>query len=315
MTEEPATPTALQWVEPTTSVPRLRVRVAPGGRLLVEAADTPLLLARVDRDWAAASLALVAPGGPVAVLPPWTAAECRRLGDDTARWFHEIRDRLQASPRSPVHAGGWHLAAHPHPWSTAAGFAAGAAQWLDDELVRPVLTSTGAATAEIDYFRHGPGAAAALVPLRVLSAPDAPRVSAQRRLLREGVRAPVVLLRVSGLAGHLVLDGHDRLVAAAAEGVVPSFACLARADPDEDEQRASLVVAEYERTMRLLDDLDRAPGRLPRPEEHRAQAARRLAAQLAADRAAPTLAWPLRVEEWEVVARRVVPGRPGGASD
>jgi len=301
-------PLAVRWVEPATTVPTLRVRVAPGGRVLVEADDDPLLVARVDRDWGWVSLAYAhAAGRPVQVLPPWTAAECRRIGADGTRWSWEIRDRLRAGPRSPLHVGGWQLTEHPHPWRSSDDFASEAAGWLADDLVEPTVRPDGSAAGDVDYVRHLPGSAAVLVPLRVLSAPDAPRVRAQRRLVREGALAPVVLLRVSGLAGHVVLDGHDRLVAARAEGVVPPFACLARTDADDDERAQALAVAGYERTMGLLDGRGRPPGRLRHPDEHRAQAARRLAAELAADRAAPTWAWPLPVEEWQAVARRIAP--------
>lgn len=288
----------------------LRVRVAPGGRLLVEAGEDVLLVAVVDGGWQASELAY-GPSRGVRVLPAWTAAECRRRGTDTARWFHAVRDALRTAPRSPLHGGGWALAEHPAPWQDAASFRAAAADWLADQLVEPEPTRGGGATGEVDHFRRVAGSAAALVPLRPLSPPDAPRVRAHRRLLHEGALAPVVLLRVSGLAGHVVLDGHDRLVAARTEGVVPSFACLARTDADTETRAHAAAVDDYERTMALLDDLD-ADGRLHGPDAHRAGAAHRLADDLTAHRVALTRAWPLGVAEWEAAARRVAPPGFGG---
>lgn len=304
----------VRWGEDGPRVPTLCVRAAPGGRLLVDAAGDVLLVARVDADWTGATVAYPSGRGSPGVLPPWTAAECRALGADPGRWLHAVRDRLRAAPRSPLHTGGWALTGHPSPWPDAAAFRRDAPRWLADECAVPVVDADGAVTADIDYVRQTSAGGTALIPLRALDDPDSPRVRAHRRLAREGALAPVVLLHVSGLAGHVVLDGHDRLVAARAEGVVPSFACLARTDADVDAAAIDDAVGAYGAAMGLLDDLDAVPGRLAGGDEQRARAARRLATELSVVHAALTRAWPVGLEAWEVAARRLGAPRPRGGT-
>ncbi|MBX3249991.1 MAG: hypothetical protein KF901_22630 [Myxococcales bacterium] len=56
-----------------------------------------------------------------------------------------------------------------------------------------------------------------------------------RKHAREGTLPPVLLTYVTGWCTHLLLDGHDRLVAALAEGVLPRVAMLACVDVVEQE--------------------------------------------------------------------------------
>lgn len=295
----------VRWGEPGPDVPTLCVRAAAGGRLLVEGAGDVLLVGRVERDWAGATVAYPPGRGSPGVLPPWTAAECRALGAEPGRWLHAVRDRLRAAPLSPLHTGSWVLTAYPSPWRDASAFRRDAPRWLADECAVPAVDADGSVTADVDYVRQTAAGGTALIPLHALADADSPRVKAHRRLARDGALAPVVLLHVSGLAGHLVLDGHDRLVAARAEGVVPSFACLARTDADEDAATVDDAVGAYGQAMTLLDDLDAVPGRLAAGDVQRARAARRLAADLGAVHAALTRAWPVTVEAWEAAARGI----------
>lgn len=57
-------------------------------------------------------------------------------------------------------------------------------------------------------------------------------MKAYRRQYREGVLPPVLLWWVSGFNSPVVLDGHDRLTAALAEGGRPELLVLTRAMPD-----------------------------------------------------------------------------------
>ena len=62
--------------------------------------------------------------------------------------------------------------------------------------------------------------------LRDPSAEDSGRVKAWRKVAREGLLPPALLYFVSGLDSWLVLDGHDRLLAARLEGVAPTALTL-----------------------------------------------------------------------------------------
>lgn len=304
----------LEWTESQGSIPALRARLAPRGRVLIESGDVPLLVGRVDVGWEDASLLYAPHGRPMDILPPWTAGECRRIGADTQQWFWTIQRRLQLSPRSPLHRGSWSLSDHPAPWA-APIFRQHVRDWLIDELVEQETEPDGSLTAYINYFRQPPGGAAALIPLRRLSSPDAPRVKAHRRLAREGLLAPVTLLRMSGLGGHVILDGHDRLVAAMAEDTVPRFACLSRSDAGRDERASSDAVAAYESAMASIAKAEeRFPGPPQRVQEGRAAAAKRLGSQLSPS-SAPTWAWPLTVQDWEDTARSMSPDWQASHSD
>ncbi|GGM17498.1 hypothetical protein GCM10010129_72090 [Streptomyces fumigatiscleroticus] len=129
-------------------------------------------------------------------------------------WVHACARGLEETPDGPLHDG------------------------------RRLLTPRTAFAPGIrseDFVRDWPGGCLELLcgggwhgvlPLRRLSAPDAPRVKAYRRHAREGTLAPVLLWWVSFLDGWLILDGHDRAVAAPAEGAEPACVVLARV-PDE----------------------------------------------------------------------------------
>lgn len=62
-----------------------------------------------------------------------------------------------------------------------------------------------------------------LVPLRAASKHESGRVKWYRKLARSGELPPVFAYRYEGLLSSLVLDGHDRLLAAKLEGVQPEI--------------------------------------------------------------------------------------------
>ena len=89
-----------------------------------------------------------------------------------------------------------------------------------------------------------------VIPLRPLSAADAPRVKSYRRLLREATLPPVLLWWVSGFDGWVILDGHDRAVAALAEGHRPVSIVLARGK--DDRHQAEAIAATVQQLDRIL---------------------------------------------------------------
>ncbi|MDT0445798.1 hypothetical protein [Streptomyces johnsoniae] len=180
--------------------PGLRIETADGGRLLVRQGARPLLFGRVDPHNYGVSLFRCP--GYVSPLPPVRAAVMRRKPD----WAHVFRTRLAAAGNGPLHAGRWLLdEAGPPPYC-----------WRGD-----LVTDWPA--AHLDWFDGWHG----IVPLRPLGGQDEGRVKAYRKHARDGTLAPVLLWWVSGLDGHLLLDGHDRAVAALAEGADPPCLVLA----------------------------------------------------------------------------------------
>ena len=180
-------------------VPGLRMLVAAGRRMLLRQGTRDVLLARVDRDHYGVHVQVL-PGWRSPV-PPVTVADARRLGDDAVRWAHWFADRLV----DPLHDGDWVLSQRDLPPYV-----------LGADLVREPVSY-------LDWFGDGWQGA---VPLRPLSDVDSARVKAYRKL-GPGL-PPVLLWAQSGLDGYLVLDGHDRLVAALADGTTPRTLVLSR---------------------------------------------------------------------------------------
>jgi hypothetical protein len=93
-----------------------------------------------------------------------------------------------------------------------------------------------------------------LLRMREPSAADAGRVRAWSKRAREGTLPPALVLWVSGLDMFLLLDGHDRVRAAALEGAAPGFLVLWRVRETPrlpDTTRQGAVVRELERKRGL----------------------------------------------------------------
>ncbi|MFD3508647.1 hypothetical protein [Nocardia sp. NPDC058666] len=182
--------------------PPLRIEVAGSRRFLVRQCGIAVLLAQVDEDRAGVTVRQF--GGFRSPIPPLTAHLSRRKPD----WTHRFAQALAGSDRGPLHAGLWQLGT----------------QHLPPRYCWPTDLPDSWPNRYVDWCDGD----TPIIPLRPLSAPDAPRVKAYRRRAREGCLPPVLLWHVSSLDGWLVLDGHDRLVAANAEGLVPNALTLYR---------------------------------------------------------------------------------------
>ncbi|GLW64819.1 hypothetical protein Arub01_30630 [Actinomadura rubrobrunea] len=233
-------------------------------RMLLRQGRDVVLLGMVDRDHYGVSVYCT--GRYASPLPPLRAAEARARRN----WVHRYASWLDAADNGPLHEGRWVLRPCNVPLSL---------------LVAPVVGST----VYIDWDGNGWGG---VLPLRPLSPPDAGRVKAYRKQVREGVLPPVLVWAVSGLDGHVVLDGHDRLAAALAEEVAPPMLVLTRG-MDAAEQRSVLESTEAHVTG-VIDNLRRRehhPG-VQRQIDALVQRHAQAAALLPYD-AKRTRAWPL----------------------
>ncbi|MFG3345039.1 hypothetical protein ACGF1Z_08220 [Streptomyces sp. NPDC048018] len=229
-------PGALVLTGHADRLPALRAEMTDGRRMLVRQGERPVLLARADEDRGGVTVHRRA--GYRSPLPPLRAAEARRRPD----WLHRFASALEASGRGPLYADRLLLTRRsgfpPYVWR---------GDFVHDW-----------PTARLEESEGWNG----VLPLRRLSAPDAPRVKAYRRLAREGVLPPVLLWWISAFDGWLLLDGHDRAVAALAEGRDPEALVLARG---EDEETVAAVqgatAAAFERRPDTLP-----PGRGPARE-------------------------------------------------
>ena len=202
--------------------PPLGFEAADGGRLLLRQGERPLMLGRLDGDGCCRDLRLRRLDGHRSPLPTLRSAAMRTRGN----WPHRYARWLEETGDGPLHDGRWQLAERtcfaPGIWTEDF-----VRQWPDGRL--ELLCGGG---------WHG------VLPLRRLSPPDAPRVKAYRKHAREGVLAPVLLWWVSFLDGWLLLDGHDRAVAALEEGTVPPCVVLARVQDDEKWRRTADEITE-----------------------------------------------------------------------
>ncbi|WP_258054675.1 hypothetical protein [Streptomyces sp. Ru71] len=273
-----------------TGPPPLRFERADGGRWLLRQGERPLLVGRLTDGGCCPDLRLRRLDGYRSPLPPLTAAAQRAR----TAWAHHCARLLEEAPHGPLHDGRWHLrrrtAFEPGVWGEDY-----VTTWPDAELG---LWCAGG--------WHG------VLPLRPLSPPDAPRVKAYRRHAREGSLAPVLLWWVSFLDGWLILDGHDRAVAALAEGAEPVCVELVRA-PDEADSRRTLaeVTEAHEQLMARLDARPPHPGHAAQ----RAALERGYADALGSLPYEPegTRVWPLPggAPAWDVLAARAMLECPG----
>ncbi|MCI3270154.1 hypothetical protein [Streptomyces cylindrosporus] len=212
--------------------PPLRFETADGGRRLLRQGERPLMLGRLsDEDHCCRELRLRRLDGYRSPLPPVRSAAMRGPGN----WPHQYARWLEETARGPLYDGRWSL-------TVRGSFASGiwtedlVTEWPDGRL--ELLCGGG---------WHG------VVPLRRLSPPEAPRVKAYRKHAREGTLAPVLLWWVPALDGWLILDGHDRAVAALAEGAPPPCVVLARVREEAEWRRTAddMTASHEERLARL----------------------------------------------------------------
>lgn len=205
-------------IEGRPGPPGLRFETADAGRMLLRQRERPVLLGRSECDTCCPELYLHRLDGYDSPLPPVRSADMRAARN----WVHAYARHLEASDGGPLSDGRWELA-------------------LRTGTPRYIWTS--------DFVSEWPGGQLGLycgggwsgvLPLRRLSSPQAGRVKAYRKHAREGTLAPVLLWWVSFLDGCVLLDGHDRAVAALAEGRTPDCVMLTRV-PDGDAWQRSIA--------------------------------------------------------------------------
>ncbi|MBF6356600.1 hypothetical protein IU449_18965 [Nocardia higoensis] len=248
--------------------PPLHMEVAGTDRMLLRQQGLAILLGRIDATRTGVELfRRTGFRSPLPSLAPRPQAGPAPHG----QWLSEIADLLARADNSPLHPGRWLLEYRerlaPGTWK--------------DELLRDWPGGY------LDWRRG----CTAVIPLRPLTDPDAAWMPAMRERARAGDLAPVLLWEVSGFDGWVILDGHDRAVAALAEGREPASIVLARGWSVTRQTDAILGAVDHQR--KLLAGL--------RDEEEIRAATERMDAGMArfAYGHERTMAWP-------------VPGGPSG---
>jgi hypothetical protein len=197
--------------------PGLRMEVATGRRMVLRQGERPLLFALVAAHYYGVDF--LRAGEITSPVAPCRADRARVLAgfgpeEAAARWARVFAADLTAAGQGPLHSGRWILTR----CEASGNFARlpPAERWLalpDDH-------------GRINWFTSP--SAHDIVPLRAMSAPDSGRVKAYRKQARDGTLPPILLWWISGLCCHVLLDGHDRIAAALAEGQEPPVLVLGR---------------------------------------------------------------------------------------
>ena len=218
--------------------PSLHMQAAGRGFLRLMVRSSPLLWARVDRN--DLGYTYLRSDRAFSVLDPLTSLLSRAaeapMGSPGYRsyWARELAARLMASPVSPLHPGRWWLLA-----GRGVALEAGLQRAFPEAHTASSLAEISSQPS-LDRSRWDSSDELPPLALRPLSPPDDDRVKAWRRSFREDTLPPVLMLWMSGLQRLVVLDGHDRLAAALAEGGVPEVMILSLVDEDATAPRPRL---------------------------------------------------------------------------
>ncbi|MYV96708.1 hypothetical protein [Streptomyces sp. SID3343] len=230
---------ALRLAVPESARPTLRILAARGGRFVMvdesrrrtagavgeagtEEREAPgmrdapaVLFARVEADRSGVDYHCT--GLYRSPVPPLRAAETRLVGSVKdpgwyARWAHRMADALTG--HGPLYGGDWSLARRLDR-----------TRLVFPRFAAPELPAHPA--GRVDYRSHTTDYWE-IMPLRAPAPADDGRVKAYRKQVRDDTLPPVLVWWVGMLTTHVVLDGHDRLAAAIAEGRVPPLLVLSR---------------------------------------------------------------------------------------
>jgi hypothetical protein len=195
-----------------SSSPTRRLRMAVGGE--------PILWARIESGFYGVHVVRRATEGSPSIVPPIRAAEAREHMTIEA-WMGFFARALAESGRSPLRQGTWRLTE-----LRAAG--RDELSPVDRDGLPAVVVGAMSAPSlpQVHFEDWGASAPCRVFPLRAFSEPDASRVKAWRKHARDGSLPPVLLWFVHGLEMMIIIDGHDRLRAAIAEGTAPPVLAL-----------------------------------------------------------------------------------------
>lgn len=218
----------------------------------VMAGATPLLWARTDDDHSGYWY-LSNERADVHVVPPISFDEARHLTTGSVEpdraWARYFADALDRSSLSPIYRDRMVLAPAQVFLEDGHSRSSGRlpvppAMWLRETVALPVH-----GFSHWDLGHHLPP-----LPTRRFSSESHGRIKALRKLAREGLLPPILMMWFSGLHRYVVLDGHDRLLASLLEGTAPK--CVALLETSErscvaDSRRREAVVREVERLVAL----------------------------------------------------------------
>jgi hypothetical protein len=279
--------------------PGLHMQAGSPRLMRLMAGEWPILWAHVESDYYGYWYVRrpLAGNSPGLVIPPISAPEARSVEAPAGSpewlrsWSRTFGRKLFDSPVSPLCAGRW--------WLMPGEVRERDAGWLPTGVAGRSLASVChldrvAVQPFAGYVAWDFGDALEPLAMRPMSGPDDARVKAWRRALREGYMPPALLMWMSGLDRYIILDGHDRIAAALAEGTLPSVLVLCYMQEQTrapDRSRSQAVAEEVARQLTASRSPDLRPNR-----PFRIETANRLLIDAFDDRpqlAPVSRAWPL----------------------
>lgn len=306
-TNLPGSGTAGAWDALVLDVERpvravLRVETTGRGHLLLRQGDTVALLAKVDDDRAGVEYA--GTGQFDSPIPPIRTARATTVAGQgsgsawQARWAHHFAAALAETTVGPLHTGRWVISREVTRLQST--------PWARDVTQRWTHLLLPDHRGSIDWFTSNGGWQ--ILPLRRLANPDDGRVKSYRKQARDGILPPVLLWWISGLDCYLLLDGHDRLVAATAEDQEPPLLALSTVDRQQADHDTRAAVNRYTTTVDAVQrEVDAGT---PGSAQALAAVNRQLARNLRAIGShGTTRAWPLAggTAAWNETARAHAP--------
>lgn len=220
--------------------PRFLVSASFPSFVRIALGDLPLLWARIGDDHWGYELLRAPTGNGLSVIPPITAELVREHLEANpaplSAWARTYSRMLRDSPRTPLYDGDWRVG--------ALSMESGAFE-LTASVVRKVVNQKASGYVQWDF-----GDTVYPITVRDMSSPDAGRVKAWRKHVRDGSLPPILLQSVSGLAAYVVLDGHDRLLAASLEHApAPAVALEPVEEIVASEARQQAAIAAVEKSL------------------------------------------------------------------
>jgi hypothetical protein len=167
--------------------------------------NTPHLWTRIETDFYGYHILIASQPQQMPVLPPIPFFMARQNAAKNLRhmaWARTYAEMLASSSASPLVDGKWFLGQEPR-W-----------QELEPSLLQKIVAQQSHGFVQWEFSKW-------LYPvaLRRFSSPEHGRVQAWRKFTKTDSLPPILLYWVSALDAYVILDGHDRLLAAHLEQV------------------------------------------------------------------------------------------------
>jgi hypothetical protein len=231
-----------------TPTARFEISMCQPRCLRIALAGQAILWSKIEADYYGYKLLRRASLTSTAIIAPIPFSLVRRhsvadSGCTHQRWARSYLHMLQRSNASPLRDGQWRLTSYKDGKTL---------RTIPFETLEKIVLQKSLGYVPWDF-----GDALYPITLRTMSDADSGRVKAWRKHARAGTLPPILLYWISGLATHVVLDGHDRLLAAYLEKVAAPALSLECVQMQETQPHVKQAV--LEQVAAALERAKKAP--------------------------------------------------------